>query len=136
MADRLPRTVLSFVLLGFYVFAIALHALVIVKIIPYALINGGLSPSYEAQAVQSAVSIAVFTVLATVVFLISWRDAPRVWQKWFVYILTGVLVLGLGLQFIGTDFERFVISWLLLVGVIAHVMLILAIRRRGATNIP
>jgi phosphoglycerol transferase MdoB-like AlkP superfamily enzyme len=109
----------------FYAAALVVQILVIGKIIPYQWVNGGMSVSYEAQAAQSVVSIVITSLL----FLFVWRVAglaarPKAWRRRVLYAVTAFWVLGLLMQLVGTPFERYVMSCVLLVGVGGHVLLI------------
>lgn len=107
----------------FYAVGIVVHALVICKVIPFTWVNGGMSPSYEVQALQSGVSIVALGVLGLIVWGISKRKQLRTWQKILLYVLVAFWSLGFVMQLLGTPFERYVMSVALLAGVISHVRL-------------
>lgn len=107
----------------FYGSGLLVHLLVVAKVIPYSWINGGMSPSYEAQAIQSAVSFAVIAALGVLVWGITKRNRLRTWQKVLLYALAAFWSLGFVMQLLGTPFERYVMSPLLLVGVASHLFL-------------
>ena len=112
-------------ILIFYIATLAIHLLVIATIIPYQWVNGGMSPTYEAQAVQSAVSIVITGLLLFMVRgLVKRLREPKVWQIRALYVLTGLLVLGFIQQLLGTPFERYAVSIVLIIGVVGHMMLI------------
>lgn len=118
------RTIRALIL-TFYSAALVTHILIIGKIIPYQWVNGGMSPSYEAQAVQSLVSLVITTLL----FIFVWRMSgpktnPKIWQRRALYIVTALWILGFLMQLIGTSFERYGMSIVLLVGVFGHIILI------------
>lgn len=109
----------------FYSAAILTHVLVIAKLIPYSLVSGGMAASYNAQAVQSAVSIVVIGLF----FLFTWKlsnpsRVPKNWQKRLLWLLTASWVVGFIMQVLGTSFERYVLSIVLLVGIVGHVWLL------------
>ena len=109
----------------FYLLTLATHLLIISTIIPYHWVNGGNSPSYEAQAAQSAVSIVITSLL----FLFIWKVAnkkinPKAWQRRALYALTALWIIGFIMQLLGTPFERYVLSLVLLVGIVGHIQLI------------
>ncbi len=119
------RNILQYPIIFFYISGILFQLLVIFKIIPFQWVNGGLSPSYEAQALQSVVSVIIMALL----FLFVWRvmksnTQPKRWQYNSLRVITVFWVLGLVMQIIGTPFERYVLSFTLLLGVVSHILLI------------
>jgi hypothetical protein len=117
------RATLSLVL-AFYTAALVTQILVICKIIPYQWVNGGMSVSYDVQAVQSVVSIAITLLLFVFVMrMVSLKGCLKVWQRRSLYVITAWWTLGLLLQLIGTPFERYVMSPVLLVGVVGHLII-------------
>lgn len=113
------------ILVVFYSAAILTHVLVIAKVIPYKLVSGGMTASYSAQAVQSAVSMLVIGLF----FLFTWKLSdslrkPKTWQRRLLWLLTASWVIGFIMQVLGTSFERYVLSVVLLVGIIGHVRLL------------
>lgn len=116
------RATLSLVL-AFYTAALVTQILVIFKIIPYQWVNGGMSVSYDSQVVQSVVSIVMTLLLFVFVMrMVSLKGCLKVWQRRSLYVITAWWTLGL-LQLIGTPFERYVMSLVLLLGVVGHVIL-------------
>mgnify|MGYP001545650864 CR=1 FL=1 len=111
----------------FYAGAILIHILTIRKIIPYDLVNGGRSKSYEYQKKQSASSIVIlFVALLFVLFSVIYPE----FKKSIIYVilaftLTAMWFLGTILQFMGTAFERLYLSWLNIAGFISHLGLAL-----------
>ena len=119
------------VLVLFYSAAILTQLLVLVKVIPYTSVNGGMSKSYSAQAVQSVISI--FVLLLFGIFI--WRVASKNTEvttnkKYILYAITSFWLLGLLLQLLGTTFERYVLSFVLLPGVISHILLARNVRQQ------
>ncbi len=114
----------------FYILAIAVQTLVITKIIPYNWVNGGFSESYDAQLALSINSI----VLLVVMFLLTLIAGNVIKTKFkkpltvICWIMSIYWVIGLIMQLIGTPFERFVISWTILLGLISSLRL--AIEKR------
>jgi len=117
------KNLIRLMIASFYGAGVLVHLLVVAQVIPYSWVNGGLSPSYEAQAIQSGVSIVVLGVLGMVVWGISKRTQLRTWQKRLLYALVAFWILGFVMQLLGTPFERYVMSVALFVGVISHVRL-------------
>ena len=113
----------------FYTSAIAVQLLVILKVIPYTWVNGGMSDSYEAQAVQSAISLVIIIALCIFVrSIVKQGTAIKKWKLIALYVITFLWVLGLLMQIAGTEFERFVLSFMLLIGVVSHVLLVRKVR--------
>ncbi len=128
----IPKTknILVFLLKLFYLFAATIHLLVILKVIPYYWINGGQSNNLSEQTIQSSISI-IF--LATLAFIVS-RDIflKNSVKKWQLYFLKGLCVFwftGLVLQIIGTNFEKYIVSWLLLFGFVVHLLFLNQIKK-------
>jgi hypothetical protein len=108
----------------FYVSALLVQVLVVVKVIPYDWVNGGMSKSYEVQLVQSLMSLVIISVLFIFVLgLASQNGKVKQWKLRALYTITFFWLLGLFLQIAGTEFERYVLSLSLLLGVISHGML-------------
>jgi hypothetical protein len=111
----------------FYIGAILVHVFVISKVLPYHLINGGRSASYEVQVKQSIMSIVILglgIVYVSIGFLIPQFKRSIVFMI-LSFILALFWLLGTVMQLLGTKFERYYISWINLVGVISHVLLAL-----------
>lgn len=115
----------------FYFLSMATHLLVIAKIIPFYWVNGGMSESYNQQAVQSLVSIVIIGVLFIFVKKILQSKETQKWHKIFLRTIIIVLVLGLVMQLLGTMFEKFVMSPILVLGVITHILLAKYLVRSG-----
>jgi hypothetical protein len=128
--NKSSRRAVFFLISGFYFSSLATHVLIISKILPYQWVSGGMSPSYEVQAVQSAVNIVVISLL----FLLMWKITnlktnPKVWQRRTLYIVTALWIIGFIMQLLGTSFERYVMSVVLLVGVAGHIQLVRGLPR-------
>ena len=108
----------------FYVSALLVQLLVVAKVVPYNWVNGGMSKSYEVQLVQSLMSLVIISVLFIFVLgLASQNGKVKQWKLRALYTITFFWLLGLFLQIAGTEFERYVLSLSLLLGVISHGML-------------
>ena len=109
----------------FYGLTIGIHILVITKSIPYTAVNGGRSVSYDAQKRLSFIStmIAVIGIL----FLAVNHLVPTLHETSLYGIIALVLaaywLLGYVLQLLGTTIERWVISWILILGIVSHLIL-------------
>lgn len=113
------------ILITFYGAGISVHVLVLLKIIPFMWVNGGMSKTYEAQAAQSLVSIIVLSLLGWYVFRVSNnRRIAKKLHRGLLSVLVVFLSVGFFAQLYGTSFERYVMSWLLLIGIIAHAKLL------------
>lgn len=111
----------------FYLLSIIVHVLVIRKNISYTLVNGGRSPSYEAQAKTSMVSIIVLVIGLSI--LILYYIFPQISTSLVGMILMAILTLywtlGFLMQLLGTWLEKRVISIILFLGVVSHLMIML-----------
>ena len=108
-------------LLGFYVCSAAVHILVVAKVIPFDWIGGGRSESYRDQLAQSVVSLMILALLAVFVVKLTRRSGKMSsGQRIALNVLIGFWTLGLILQLVGTNFERYVLSVLLAEGVLSH----------------
>ncbi|MDP3446099.1 MAG: hypothetical protein Q8T08_24825, partial [Ignavibacteria bacterium] len=59
MLDKISQRTVRILIVLFYSLTIFIHILIIARIIPYLWVNGGMSQSYEAQVIQSIVSILI-----------------------------------------------------------------------------
>lgn len=109
----------------FYGLVVITHVFIITKIIPYTYVNGGRSTSYQAQVSLSKASIiiAAFGIL----FFSLNHFFPLLHQSLIyaliAFILTAYWLFGFVLQWLGTPFEKFIMSWIALLGVVSHLML-------------
>lgn len=109
----------------FYALSIAVHLLIIIKLIPFDWVNGGRSETYRDQALQSVASIVVIGILAALVWRVEkTMTQERAWKTIALLVVTALWVIGFVMQLFGTTFERFVVSILLVLGVVAHVRLL------------
>lgn len=113
----------------FYVSALIIQLLVVLKAIPYDWVNGGMSQSYESQLVQSLVSLVIISLLFTFVWkLVHESDKVKKWKLRVLNLITLFWLIGFFMQLAGTDFERYLLSLCLALGVVSHGILILRIR--------
>jgi hypothetical protein len=124
---KAPKSFIGPMIITFYASAIAVQLLVILKIIPFNWVNGGMSKSYEVQAVQSSISLVALAGLFVFVSKMVKRGASSR-KLTILYVITLFLLVGLTMQLLGTTFERYCLSLLLLLGVISHGLLIRHIR--------
>lgn len=121
---------LRILLPAFYIATMATHALVIGKIIPYQWVNGGMSTSYQAQAIQSSISLVVIALLALFIWnMRNQRTKLSIWQNRFLYVITGLWIIGFMLQLLGTPFERYILSVVMLIGIVGHLRLVRSLSR-------
>ncbi len=109
----------------FYVLSILVQILVLAKVIPYDWVNGRMSESYEAQAVQSIISILIILTIALFCRkILNLKSSPKKWQINTLYVITAFWTIGFIMQLLGTEFERYALSPLLLLGIVSHTLLI------------
>jgi phosphoglycerol transferase MdoB-like AlkP superfamily enzyme len=109
----------------FYVSALFVQLLVVLKVIPYDWVNGGMSESYESQLVQSLISLVIISVLFVFVWRLAHQNSTvKKWELRALYIITFFWLLGLFMQIAGTEFERYFLSLSLLLGVVSHGVLV------------
>jgi hypothetical protein len=126
---KTPKDLIRKLITTFYSLGIAVHLLVIIKVIPYTWVNGGVSESYENQLTQSVTSIVIIAILFGFTRRIASRDAvPKRWQYGALYVIVAFWLIGFIMQILGTSFERYIMSVILLLGVASHILLIRNIR--------
>jgi hypothetical protein len=108
----------------FYAASIAVHLLVICKVIPYTWVNGGMSKSYSSQFNQSVASMLILCLL----WYLSMKIVAKVGLlsvrlSIVLYVLTLLLTISFIMQLIGTTFERYVLGPIVLAGLATHVIL-------------
>jgi len=115
---------------------IAIHTLVIFKVMPFTWINGGRSETFEIAKQTSTISIIILIVG---IFISFWACGIIHFKK-FKKLLTAILwisfayaCIGIILQLIGTPFERFFTSILCIINAIATFRL--AIEKRNDYSI-
>jgi hypothetical protein len=111
----------------FYILVVLVHVLIIKKVIPHTLISGGRIASFEKQAKISRSSI--FIALLGLFFVLLGYLSPSI-RKTLIYsilafILSAFWIFSLVMQLLGTKFERYVMSMVVLLGVLSHVSLAL-----------
>lgn len=111
----------------FYLSSILLHVLILQKVISYRVVNGGRSKTYQEQAKQSKSSIAILIVfmIYILVTLIIPSFRVTVFNLIITMIITLFWLLGTVLQLLGTTFEKRVIVWINLLGLMAHSILVI-----------
>ena len=111
----------------FYLLSIAIHVLVMTKRLSYTWVNGGRSTSFDAQYKTSLISIIILMI--GIIILMTYHIFPSIKSTLFGVILMGILTLywlfGLMMQYLGTRFEKRVVSFIVLLGVFSHFMLFL-----------
>jgi hypothetical protein len=109
----------------FYGLTIGIHVLVIAKIVTYSLVNGGRSKSYDVQKRLSFISTAIAVI--GILFLAVNHLVPTLHETRLYGIIAFVLAaywgLGYVLQLLGTKLEKWVISWVLILGIASHLIL-------------
>jgi hypothetical protein len=111
----------------FYAASTLLHILVIVKIIPYAWVNGGRSESFEQQVSLSSVSIVIIAFVG----LLTWYLMTQKNRKFGIVGLSIITIwwaVSLLLQLLGTQFEKLILAPLHAVGVLAYIQAVRAIK--------
>jgi hypothetical protein len=101
---------------------IAIHTLVILKVMSFAWINGGRSETFEIAKQTSTISIMILIVI---IFISLWACEIIHFTR-FKKLLSAILwiyfayaCIGIILQFLGTPFERFFTSILCIINAIA-----------------
>lgn len=109
----------------FYILSIILHLLVILKKISFNHVNGGRSQSYEAQKNTSIFSIIVliFGLLYLISNALFNQFSESLANKIILIVISIYWILGYIMQMFGTKFEKKYVSWILLLGVFAHILL-------------
>jgi len=118
----------------FYALVILLHVLIILGVVPHTLVSGGRITSFEDQVKVSTSSI--FISIIGLIFVSLGLLSPNI-RKTLIYailafVLTAFWTLSFFLQIFGTNFERYGMSILVLLGILSH--LSLALIRFGETN--
>jgi len=126
---KTSNTLIKSLVVIFYTSAIVVQLLVILKVIPYDWVNGGMSKSYEIQAIQSIISLVIIIgLLVFVLKIIKQGTLINNWKLKILYLITFFWLLGLVMQLAGTTFERYFLSFVLLLGVASHALLIRQIK--------
>ncbi|MBP3951742.1 hypothetical protein [Bacillus suaedae] len=108
--------------ISFYSLTILIHLLIIIETIPFVWVNGGRSPTLEAQLPLSFGSIVISLIGAIFIIIVGLRK-NHTFNKgisivcWFLVFFW---IFGLIQQFFGTPFEKMVCSFVLLLGVLSH----------------
>jgi hypothetical protein len=120
---------LKWLIAVFYISALSVQLLVVLKVIPYDWVNGGMSASYESQLGQSLISIVIILILFIFVRkLVSHKGHVKKWKLRALYIISFFWLVGFIMQLAGAEFERYFLSLFLLLGVISHGILVLRVR--------
>ena len=115
---------------AYYLTTILVHVLVLAKVIPYNWINGGLSANYEAQTLQSIVSIVLLSsMLLFALNVLRTISTMQAWKRRLFYVLTAFTVVSLVMQLLGTNFERLVLAPVVLAGLILHIQVVVRLKR-------
>lgn len=111
----------------FYIVSILIHVLVLSKRISFESVNGGRSKDYEQQQKQSQASILILVLM--LFFVLSTAIFPSVRSTIVFLVITSLLILfwlfGTVLQLLGTTFERKVVVWINLLGLLSHALLLI-----------
>jgi hypothetical protein len=114
----------------YYVIVLVTHILILLGTIPYQWVNGGRSASFETQAQLSYMSMFIALIGLIYIFLTDRIKSLRynIVFRIFTWLLTAYWTLGFFMQLLGTPFERFVLSFVLLFGSWIHARIALAKR--------
>lgn len=114
---------LSLLGVTFYSLAIITHILILLKVIPYNLVNGGRSTSFDEQAHLSLVNIAIAVVGS--LFMVLMYVNSGLTRHWLGLVIFGAItlfwLLGFVMQLLGTPLEKSVMSVIVLFGLFVHV---------------
>lgn len=101
---------------------IIVHLLVISNIIPYLWVNGGRTESFEA-AQQISIDSIIMTVINIIIALVASQIIPIKFNKFWGIVISAFLILtlpltlvGVAQQFLGTTFEKCVMSIVTIIG--------------------
>ncbi|QFJ55101.1 hypothetical protein [Pseudobutyrivibrio xylanivorans] len=115
----------GFISVAIGLLTILVHVLVITGVLPYLWINGGRSESFEA-AKQTSFSSIIIILVSIVITIIASQIIPIKFNKFWGIVISVFLIVTLPLsffgiieQFLGTMFEKCVMSIVTIVGFIA-----------------
>lgn len=127
--NNISTNTIKWLIALFYISALSVQLLVVLKVIPYNWVNGGMSESYESQLVQSLMSLVIISALFVFVWNLARQNGKvKKWKLRALYIITILWLLGFFMQIAGTEFERYFLSLSLLLGVVSHGILAWRIR--------
>lgn len=113
----------------FYVLLLITHVLILIRKIPYQLVNGGRNKSYEQQKKISILSIII--AILGLMFLSFYWVLPTVVHHSIYLILLSIMtlywLLGVILQFMGTHFEKYAMSIIAIIGFSGHLLYLIAL---------
>ncbi len=116
------------------ILTVIVHLLVIFGMIPYTWTNGGRSATYETARQISLNSIPYFVVLTGIVLVssgfvkVKWNSVTKTIISILLWINVAYTFLGLIFQFLGTPFEKVVMSLVCITCIIMGIRL--AIEKR------
>ncbi len=111
------------------ILTVIVHLLVIFGIMPYTWTNGGRSATYEIARQTSFNSIPYFVVLTGIVLVASgivkvkWNSVTKTIISILLWINVAYTFLGLIFQFLGTPFEKVVMSLVCIISIIMGIRL-------------
>jgi hypothetical protein len=111
----------------FYAFVILLHFLIIFGVVPHTLVSGGRISSFDKQVKisKSSILISFIGLLFVSLGLLSPSIRKSLFYTILAFLLSGFWFLSLIMQLLGTNFERYLMSLLVLIGVLSHLSLAL-----------
>ncbi|QLY40733.1 hypothetical protein HF295_07665 [Hujiaoplasma nucleasis] len=111
----------------FYSLVILIHVLIMTKKVSYLKVNGGRSKSFADQY-KLSVSSTIIALLGLLYILLTQLNHAMI-SHWLYISITALLTLlwifGLIMQLLGTKFEKTVMIWINLLGVLVHLNLLL-----------
>ena len=117
----------GFISVAIGVLTIIVHVLVITGVLPYLWVNGGRSESFEV-AQQTSFSSIIIILISIVITIIASQIIPVKFNKFWGIVISVFLIITLPLsffgiieQFLGTVFEKCVMSIVTIVGFIVDV---------------
>lgn len=115
----------GFISVAIGLLTIIVHVLVITGIIPYLWVNGGRSESFEV-AQQTSFSSIIIILVSIIITIIASQIIPIKFNKFWGIVISVILIVTLPLsffgiieQFLGTMFEKCVMSIVTIVGFVA-----------------
>lgn len=105
---------------------ILVHLLVILRIIPFSWISGGMIEDFNSAASVAFSSIVLLATMGAITYIIANEKSKgkgKMWMQFAVLGMMGIMILSFLLQLLGTPFEKAVMSIVCLVDIYAYIQL-------------
>lgn len=134
LIKRIPLNAAFVMATCFYGLTLLLHILVLVQVIPYNWVNGGHLNSYDEQIPVTFANMFIAVMGLLFNFYAKYKrgqlgknDGKSEKAMTIIFwVLTGIWTLSFLMQLLGTPFERYGLSILLILGIVSHLRLALA----------